>query len=68
MDATRRGQDSGAHLRAVPRRCTPHACTTGTRHIAEFVEGPGYDAADLCTDIERFSFLLGGNDGEHLLA
>jgi hypothetical protein len=27
-----------------------------------------YDAADLCADIERFSFLLGGNGGEHLLA
>jgi hypothetical protein len=27
-----------------------------------------YDAADLCTDMERFSFLLSKNDGGHLLA
>lgn len=36
--------------------------------FARFVGSPGYDAADLCADIERLSFLLGGNDGEHLLA
>lgn len=36
--------------------------------FARFVASPGYDAAGLCTDIERLSFLLGGNDGEHLLA
>jgi hypothetical protein len=35
---------------------------------ARFVGSPGYDAADLCADIDRLSFLLGGNDGEHLLA
>jgi hypothetical protein len=35
--------------------------------FARFVASPGCDAAGLCTDIERFSFLLGGNDGEHLL-
>ena len=35
--------------------------------FARFVGSPGYHAAGLCTDIERFSFLLGGNDGEHLL-
>ena len=29
---------------------------------------PAYDAADLCADVERFSFFLGGNGGEHLLA
>jgi hypothetical protein len=34
--------------------------------FARFVGSPGYDAADLCTDIDRLSFLLGGNDGEHL--
>jgi hypothetical protein len=65
---TRRGQDSGAPLAHCLATLRPHACTTGTRHIAEFVGSPGYDAADLCTDIERFRFLLGGNDGEHLLA
>jgi hypothetical protein len=36
--------------------------------FGQFIGSPGYDAADLCTDIERLSFLLGGNDGEHLLA
>ena len=36
--------------------------------FARFVGTPGYDATDLCADIDRFSFLLGGNDGEHLLA
>jgi hypothetical protein len=36
--------------------------------FAQFVGSPGYDAAGRCTGIERFSFLLGGNDGEHLLA
>jgi hypothetical protein len=35
--------------------------------FARFVGTPGYDAADLCADIDRLSFLLGGNDGEHLL-
>jgi hypothetical protein len=36
--------------------------------FARFVGSPGYDAAGLCADIDRLSFLLGGNDGEHLLA
>lgn len=36
--------------------------------FARLVGTPGYDAADLCADIDRLSFLLGGNDGEHLLA
>jgi hypothetical protein len=36
--------------------------------FAQFVGSPGYDAADLCTGIERLIFLLGGNDGENLLA
>jgi hypothetical protein len=36
--------------------------------FARFIGTPGYDAADLCADIDRLSFLLGGNDGEHLLA
>jgi hypothetical protein len=36
--------------------------------FAKFVGTPGYDAAGLCADIDRLSFLLGGNDGEHLLA
>ena len=36
--------------------------------FARFVGSPGDDATDLCTDIDRLSFLLGGNDGEHLLA
>jgi hypothetical protein len=36
--------------------------------FARFVGTPGYDATGLCADIDRLSFLLGGNDGEHLLA
>jgi len=36
--------------------------------FARFVGTPGYDAAGLCADLDRLSFLLGGNDGEHLLA
>jgi hypothetical protein len=36
--------------------------------FAHFVGSPGYDVADLCADIGKFAFLLGGNDGEHLLA
>jgi hypothetical protein len=36
--------------------------------FARFVGTPGYDAAGLCADTDRLSFLLGGNDGEHLLA
>lgn len=36
--------------------------------LAGFVGTAGYDAADLGTDIDRFVFLLGGNNGEHLLA
>jgi hypothetical protein len=35
--------------------------------FAHFVGSPGYDVADLCADIDKFAFLLGGNDGEHLL-
>jgi hypothetical protein len=36
--------------------------------FARFVGTSGYDAADLGSDIDRFTFLLGGNNGEHLLA
>jgi hypothetical protein len=36
--------------------------------FAGFVGTSGYDAADLSSDIDRFIFLLGGDDGEHLLA
>lgn len=36
--------------------------------FARFIATPGYDAAGPCADIDRLSFLLGGNDGEHLLA
>ncbi len=28
----------------------------------------GYDATDLGSDIDRFTILLGGDDGEHLLS
>ena len=41
----------------------PLALSAGIR-----LRASAYDAADLCADIERFSFFLGGNDGEHLLA
>lgn len=34
--------------------------------FAGFVGTSGYDAADLGSDIDRFTFLLGGDDGEHL--
>ncbi|MEV4021085.1 hypothetical protein AB0J35_62500 [Nonomuraea angiospora] len=36
--------------------------------FTQFVGTPGYDAADLGSDIDRFTFLLGGDNGEHLLA
>ncbi|MDL4776948.1 hypothetical protein [Actinomadura xylanilytica] len=36
--------------------------------FAGFVGTAGYDAAGPGTDIDRFGFLLGPNDGEHLLA
>ncbi|SEH03063.1 hypothetical protein SAMN05444920_13272 [Nonomuraea solani] len=36
--------------------------------FAQFVGCPGYDAADLCADADRFLFLLGGNDGEYLFS
>ncbi|MEV0150316.1 MULTISPECIES: hypothetical protein [unclassified Nonomuraea] len=36
--------------------------------FAQFVGCPGYDAADLCADADRFVFLLGGNDGEYLFS
>lgn len=34
--------------------------------FADFVGHPAYWANDLRTDLDRFIFLLGGNDGEHL--
>lgn len=34
--------------------------------LDEFVGHPGYGIQDLRGDLERFAFLLGGSDGEHL--
>ena len=48
-----------------PRRLTTD--NNAKASFAQFVASPGYEAADLGTDIERFSFLLGGDDSEHLL-
>jgi hypothetical protein len=36
--------------------------------FTQFVGTPGHDAAGLGSDIDRFTFLLVGNNGEHLLA
>ena len=34
--------------------------------LAQFVGHPAYGLAQLCQDLERFAFLLGGSDGEQL--
>jgi hypothetical protein len=34
--------------------------------LARFVGSQAYDAQALRDDLARFTFLLGGNDGEHL--
>lgn len=34
--------------------------------LAAFVGHPAYGPGELRTDLERFAFLLGGNDGEEL--
>jgi hypothetical protein len=34
--------------------------------LARFVRGPGYTLNELRSDLDRFSFLLRGNDGEPL--
>ena len=34
--------------------------------LAQFVGHPAYGLAQLCGDLERFVFLLGGSDGERL--
>lgn len=36
--------------------------------LAEFVGHPAYSAIDLRADLDRFAFLLGGNDGERMLS
>jgi len=32
--------------------------------LADFIGHPGYGTAQLCQDLNRFVFLLGGSDGE----
>jgi hypothetical protein len=34
--------------------------------LTRFTGHPGYDLAQLRNDLSRFTFLLGGNDGEQL--
>jgi hypothetical protein len=34
--------------------------------LTRFVGTPGYTLNQLCSDLDRFTFLLGGNDGETL--
>jgi hypothetical protein len=35
--------------------------------LTQFIGTHGYPLAELRADIARYAFLLGGNDGEHLL-
>ena len=44
-----------------------HDTTTLDRSLTRFLGTPGYPLQELHTDITRYAFLLGGNDGEHLL-
>jgi hypothetical protein len=37
------------------------------RSLTRFLGTPGYPLQELDTDVTRYAFLLGGNDGEHLL-
>ena len=34
--------------------------------FTDFVGHPAYNTSNLCADLHRFVFLLGGNDGEEL--
>jgi hypothetical protein len=36
------------------------------KSFTAFVGHPAYNTGTLCTDLHRFVFLLGGNDGEEL--
>jgi hypothetical protein len=36
--------------------------------LARHVGHPAYGIPQLCDDLDRFTFLLGGSDGEHLFA
>jgi hypothetical protein len=36
--------------------------------LERFIGSPAYGVETLRTDLANFAFLLGGNDGEHLLA
>jgi hypothetical protein len=39
-----------------------------TDSLTNYLATPGYDLDQLRNDLNRFTFLLGGNDGEHLFA
>ena len=48
-----------AWLASDPARLTPS--------LLDYVGHPAYGPDQLRQDMDRFAFLLGGNDGEHLL-
>ena len=48
----------------MARRGTDHAQLAAS--FSRFIGTPGYDLAELRTDLARFTFLLGHDDGEQL--
>ena len=44
-----------------------HDTTNLDRSLTQFIGTNGYPITELHNDIARYAFLLGGNDGEHLL-
>ena len=57
--SSRRARASRNHRHQRPARCQRPA-------LAQFVGHPAYGLAQLCDDLQRFVFLLGGSDGEAL--
>jgi hypothetical protein len=53
-------------LQLIARWLTTDPAALGQSLLA-FIGHPAYGPAHLASDLNRFAFLLGGNDGEYLL-
>jgi hypothetical protein len=55
---------AGGHTRARPDGVGRHGAHRHLQFMKEFTGHPAYGPGELCSDLERFVFLLGGSDGE----
>jgi hypothetical protein len=53
-------------LQLITRWLTAHQATLAPSFLT-WIGHPAYDLNALSNDLNRFAFLLGGNDGEYLL-